>query len=62
MLRFDGFLKNPTPEVFNPRVTPDPSESERLEAKLHDAMQRMRNSLGKNYGRNILGSQRQGTG
>lgn len=62
MLRFDGFLRNLTPEVFNPKVTPDPSESERLEAKLQEAMQRLRGSFGKNYVRHPLGSQQQGTG
>ncbi len=62
MLRFDGFLRNPTPEVFNPKVTPDPSESERLEAKLQEAIQRLRNSFGKNYVRHSFGSQQQGTG
>ena len=55
MLRFDAFLKNSYAEVFNPKVTPDPSASERLEAKLVEATQRLRNSFSKNYVQRTLG-------
>jgi hypothetical protein len=58
MLRFDGFLKDPYAEVFNPKVTPDPSATERLEAKLLEATQRLRNSFSKNYAQRTLGWQR----
>lgn len=38
---FHSLLKPHVPPVFNPRVTPDPTESERLEAKLHEASRRL---------------------
>jgi hypothetical protein len=62
MLRFDGFLKDPCADVFNPKVTPDPSASERLEAKLLEAAQHLRHSFSKNYAQRILGLQRQTSG
>jgi hypothetical protein len=55
MLRFDAFLKSSYAEVFNPKVTPDPYASERLEAKLVEATQRLRNSFSKNYVQRTLG-------
>jgi hypothetical protein len=58
MLRFDGFLRNPYAEVFSPKVTPDPSATEKLEAKLLEATQRLRNSFSKNYVQRTLGWQR----
>ncbi len=45
-------LKSKGPYVFNPRVTPDPLEAERLEAKLRDAAER----LADYYGRKLVQS------
>lgn len=39
---FYSLLRDQSPPVFNPKVTPDPSETERLEAKLREATQRLR--------------------
>jgi hypothetical protein len=62
MLRLDIFFRDHTPEIFTPRVTPDPSVSERLEAKLHEATRRLRNSSTNNNAQSSLGSQQHGNG
>jgi hypothetical protein len=47
MNSFQSLLNPRMPVVFNPKVTPDPTESERLEAKLNAAMQQLRERLEK---------------
>ncbi len=42
MNSFYSFVRDQTPAVFCPKVTPDPSESERLATKFRDANQRLR--------------------
>jgi hypothetical protein len=54
MLRFDTFLKDPYAEVFNPKVTPDPRATERLDAKLQEATQRLRSSFSKHYAQRAM--------
>ena len=44
---FHGLLSRHAPVTFNPKVTPDPTESERLEAKLHEATQRLNERIEK---------------
>jgi|GEM_PF-2082625 hypothetical protein len=62
MLRLDSFLRNSYAEVFNPKVKPDPSASERLEAKLLEATQHLRNNFSKNYAQRALGWHRPSPG
>lgn len=39
---FHGFLLKPhRPALFTPKVTPDPSDSEKLEAKLQEAVKQL---------------------
>ncbi|MGC3981511.1 MAG: hypothetical protein QM808_09645 [Steroidobacteraceae bacterium] len=51
MMSFYGLLQDRNPAVFNPKVTPDPTDSERLEAKLRDATQRMRDRFDESFAR-----------
>ena len=47
MNAFHNLLNPKLPAVFNPRVTPDPTESERLEAKVQEATRQLRERLNK---------------
>lgn len=51
MNSFYELLRQHTPAVFNPRVTPDPTESERLAVKLQEATQRLNERLEKSLAR-----------
>ena len=51
-------LKSKGPYVFSPRVTPDPLEAERLEAKLRDAAQRLADYYGRKFVRSATSSTR----
>lgn len=42
-----GLLKTHTPVIFNPKVTPDPTEWERLEARLQEATRRLNERIEK---------------
>lgn len=47
-------LKDRDPSIFNPKVTPDPSQTERLEARLREAAQR----VALRYNRNVMRTRR----
>lgn len=48
---FDDLLKDLSPPTFNPKVTPDPTESERLAAKLREAHELLRAGFKRNLAR-----------
>lgn len=48
---FDDLLKDLSPPTFNPKVMPDPTESERLAAKLREAHELLRAGFKRNLAR-----------
>jgi hypothetical protein len=42
-------LRVRSPSVFSPKVTPDPSDTERLEARLREAAERLANRYDRDF-------------